>query len=284
MTIAGLHVAGGTAPDSGSAPDEGGDILDEDADLIVSDAVISGGTASLFSGGFYHGRGDGIASDGAPLTLRSTLVIGNEADFGGGVEAGGGAELQIEGSTISGNAAVGQGAGASLWAFGSEAIAVRNSTVSGNTSSSGRGAPRPTDLPDGEHLDRRLDGRCQPDARGRGMAVAGISGAARRAGRFAPGPLPGRPALERVGADGADIGAYELRHPSTRPPRRLRARRRPRRRQGPRPGSESAARRAPSPAVAASRSRSSLPSRASRSANRNRGGRQSPSPRVRSRG
>jgi hypothetical protein len=165
VTIAGLRIAGGTAPHSGNEADHGGDILNENADLTVSNAVISSGTASLFESGFYHGHGGGIASPEAPLTLRSCTVSGNGADYGGGVEAGDGAEFLIEdstisgnsvdayaggieahdgpgaivGSTISGNTAVGQGAGASLWAAHSDTISIRNSTVSGNTSSSGVG-------------------------------------------------------------------------------------------------------------------------------------------------
>jgi hypothetical protein len=231
VTIAGLHIADGTAPDSGSAADHGGDILNEDADLTVSDAVISGGTASLFSGGFYHGYGGGISSDGAPLTLLSTIVSGNRADYGGGAEVGSGAEFHIEGSTIlgnsvdayaggieahggtgtidgstiSGNTAVGQGAGGSLWATGSSAITVRNSTVSGNTSSSGVGGG--LDLQTYQTASLTIVASTvaanQALAAG-GMAVARVSGA-----------LPAQLEDTIVATNSASIEAADVRGPVT---------------------------------------------------------------------
>jgi hypothetical protein len=104
VTIAGLHVTGG------STPERGGDIAytnsegAKQATLTISDCLVDDGSAA--------DEGGGIASYEAPLTLRDSVVTENEAGGGGGVLVGGkGFTWTIEDTTISGNEAGGNGGG-----------------------------------------------------------------------------------------------------------------------------------------------------------------------------
>jgi hypothetical protein len=162
VTIADLHLDGGSTPASGGTP-EGGDVLNENARLTVSGALITGGRATRFEGGFHYGEGGGIASVGPSFNLLSSTVSGDYSDFGGGVSVGG-SEYRIadstiagnsvddyaggldatgngtiEGTTISGNDGIGQGGGANVEALDGQAVTIRNTTVAGNTSSLGVG-------------------------------------------------------------------------------------------------------------------------------------------------
>ncbi len=162
VTIAGLHIAGGTAPNSGSHANYGGDILNDTtnavADLTISNSVISGGRAPS--------DGGGIESLGAPLTLLDSTVTGNRAAVSGGIEAGNTAGYTIAGSTISGNVAEietgglegslsggtgsiedstiagndggeGDAGGAHLYVTFSGSVVIRDSTVTGNVGGEG---------------------------------------------------------------------------------------------------------------------------------------------------
>lgn len=104
VTIAGLHVTGG------STPERGGDIAYTDqegaqqATLTIADCLVDDGSA--------EDEGGGIASYEAPLTLRDSIVTENEAGGGGGVLVGGKSfSWTIEGTTIDGNRASGSGGG-----------------------------------------------------------------------------------------------------------------------------------------------------------------------------
>jgi hypothetical protein len=126
VTIAGLHIADGTAPSSGTLAGIGGDIVNGDslgaADLTLIDDLISDGAAAEFGGG--------IASYG-PLTLRSTTVSGNHSGYyGGGIETLNG--FTIQNSTISGNSAP-FAAGLYAQAIANENALLESSTISRNS-------------------------------------------------------------------------------------------------------------------------------------------------------
>jgi hypothetical protein len=157
VKIAGLHLDGGTAPNSGKHPRQGGDIFNNRADLTLEDDLITDGSAE---------EGGGIGSWEAPTKIRSTTIsenfateeagvsmgaspspwaivdstiTGNESiEFSGGVNAEG--TGLIEGSTISDNIA-GTGGGGGSFGFGAagSTITVRNSTFAGNHAEEGAG-------------------------------------------------------------------------------------------------------------------------------------------------
>ena len=160
VKLAGLHIAGGSAPGSGAFPlGSGADILNENAHaaLTVANSAISGGQAAE--------GGGGIDSEGS-LTLVASSVTANHASFDGGILAREGFTIQgstisgnsasnfagglyaqqvsgtgaIEASTISGNTASLEAGGMELNATGSAGIRIGNSTVSGNTANGMPGA------------------------------------------------------------------------------------------------------------------------------------------------
>jgi hypothetical protein len=157
VKIAGLHLDGGTAPESGSRPGDGGDIENVGAALTLERDLITGGSAE---------EGGGVGSWEGPTVVRSTTISENSATYEGGLatgsevnpwsvidstvsgnetvgfSAGIGAEGPglIEGSTISGNIA-GTGAGGLSLGFQKESgtTVVRNSTITGNHAEEGAG-------------------------------------------------------------------------------------------------------------------------------------------------
>jgi hypothetical protein len=130
VTIAGLHIANGTAPSGGKHPGFGGDIINSGATLALVDDLITGGTAS--------NEGGGIASTEGPLILRSSTVSGNHALGDAGITAGGPAESwTIESSTIAGNVASGFNGGLALQTVSTGLI--EDSTISGNSAKGNAG-------------------------------------------------------------------------------------------------------------------------------------------------
>jgi hypothetical protein len=140
MGIFGLKIAGGTAPDADeSYGDFGGDIRNTTGDLLLSEDLITEGTASV---------GGGISNDFGTVLLERSLVSGNHANAGNG-EGGGiqnyGSEiypgpgtkavLAVEDSTVAGNDAR-LGAGIFSTAEGEVAdtneVLVINSTIAYN--------------------------------------------------------------------------------------------------------------------------------------------------------
>jgi hypothetical protein len=125
VSVSGLTLSGGetTGPGGDLEYDEEG----EAATLIVSDCVITEGTAEDYGGG--------IASFGAPLTLRGSVVTENAADSGGGIWTGGhDMPFTIEDSTISGNESVGAGGGLNGEVEGGGHDSIVGSTIAGNRS------------------------------------------------------------------------------------------------------------------------------------------------------
>jgi hypothetical protein len=150
VTIAGLHLAGGTAPSGGLHPHAGGDLLNDGADLTLADDVVSGGEAE---------DAGGIDSYQGALTLRSSTVTGNHAADEGGLSVGGpGVDWTIADSTIAGNLATtyvggiggktygtgiiegstiadnsaGAETGVSMLVETAGSLVIRNSTITGN--------------------------------------------------------------------------------------------------------------------------------------------------------
>lgn len=96
VTLAGLTIRGGNTEGSGGDIEN---VFGQGATLTVSDCqVINGFAAEL---------GGGIDSIGEPLTVSDSVIEGNESlEGGGGIWAGAGAPLRIEGSTVAENISV----------------------------------------------------------------------------------------------------------------------------------------------------------------------------------
>jgi hypothetical protein len=134
VTISGLHIEGGTAPNSGNHANYGGDILNDTTNAIAALTIVD----SVISGGRAPSDGGGVESFDAPLTLLSSTVSGNHAAVGGGIEAGGDAGFTIQGSTISGNSAEIEAGGLNGSVEGADGL-IEGSTISGNISKEDEG-------------------------------------------------------------------------------------------------------------------------------------------------
>ena len=92
----------------------------------------SGGSGSGGSGSDGEpGRGGGAYMASGTHTIRRSLVNGNEAYHGGGLQIGNGADTTVINSTISGNIAERTGGG--IWSFGPTALVLKHVTVTSNT-------------------------------------------------------------------------------------------------------------------------------------------------------
>jgi parallel beta helix pectate lyase-like protein len=126
VAIAGLTLAGGET--TGPGGDIEYDAEGEPGSLTVSNCVVTEGSAADYGGG--------ISSFGAPLTLRDSTVIENEADSGGGVWAGGDeTPFTIERSTIADNRSLTTAGGLNGEVEGGGHDVIVDSTISGNISS-----------------------------------------------------------------------------------------------------------------------------------------------------
>lgn len=103
----------------------GGGITNEGV-LVVSNSVISMNSATDF------GIGGGIENFGGSLLIMDSMLLGNSADFGGGIDNTG--QLQILRSTIANNLAE---LGGAIENTGE--LFIFNSTLSGNSADSGGG-------------------------------------------------------------------------------------------------------------------------------------------------
>ncbi len=134
VAISGLTITNGNAV-------IGGGIYNDHGTLTVSACVLTGNSATSYSGG-------GIANDGsggsAALTVSACVLRGNSAGlFGGGIYNGGGsgsATLTVSSCTLSGNSAGFNGGGIDNDGdSGSAALTVIASTLSGNSAFNGGG-------------------------------------------------------------------------------------------------------------------------------------------------
>jgi CSLREA domain-containing protein len=128
VSISGLAITDGLAPDSGGGAHVGGAISSSFADLTILGAAVRNSSAPG-----PEGWGGGISARGGSLTILDTTVSGNTArGNGGGIEA---SDLTIARSTISGNRTTADGFG--LGDPGGGIIAsgptlIEKSTISGN--------------------------------------------------------------------------------------------------------------------------------------------------------
>ena len=101
------------------------------ATVTIVGLTITGGNASSGSERY----GGGILNEGA-LTISRTLIVGNQATFGGGLSTEGTSTATLVNSTLSGNDAEEDGGGASAETGGT--INLRSTTVSNNTADDDR--------------------------------------------------------------------------------------------------------------------------------------------------
>lgn len=112
---------------TGSLPDGGGGVYNDNGDVQISNSAISGNSA-VDGGGIYNRAGI--------VTVRNSTVEGNSATNGGGVYAAIGSATRVTNGTVSGNSAT-LGNGGGIWNDGT--LTVTNGTLSGNSASSGGG-------------------------------------------------------------------------------------------------------------------------------------------------
>lgn len=125
VTIDGVNITGGLASNSNVRNGVDGGGIFNNENLTISNAVITGNTASGDGGGFYN-------NDLGTANIIDTTISNNEANYnGGGIMAFG--DTTITDSTINNNAALatGTGDGGGIAIFGTTSI--NQSTISGNT-------------------------------------------------------------------------------------------------------------------------------------------------------
>src|SRR5579859_6520755 len=162
-TISGLTIRDGQAPVAQS----GGGIRAAGASLILDDVAVISNTAATNRGGGVDF--ETIITNSASLTIRNSLITGNQSDRGGGLatfQTGGSVLIQntqivsntaqsygggvflyhtlagatIEDSTIADNTAVSSnGGGVDFYKASGPAVVIRRTTISGNTAHSGAG-------------------------------------------------------------------------------------------------------------------------------------------------
>lgn len=111
------------------------------SDTAIENSTISGNTAGLWGGGIYF-----YDTDGGVHSIRGTTISGNSAGQGGGLFLYNLDDpMVIENSTISGNQALGGdetqglGGGVYLYSLYGGSLAIRHSTVAGNSATDGGG-------------------------------------------------------------------------------------------------------------------------------------------------
>jgi hypothetical protein len=132
VAISGLSLIGGNPGTSAVDNDSGGAILNETADLSLSDSVLTGNTSSRLGAAIYSGFGDTPTTGHlARLKVTRSTITGNTTDgFGGTVyfNYGGGG---IYDSTVSGNNTADAGGGVSIFVMQAP-VTIENSTIAGN--------------------------------------------------------------------------------------------------------------------------------------------------------
>jgi predicted outer membrane repeat protein len=130
VKVIGLTITGGTGTDfcgGGPACPFGAGVLNLGTLSVVRSTVSgNGGNLAYAGGGIYNG---------GTLDITRSTVSGNSAQFGGGVYTGGRATLHLTRSLVNGNSARN---GGGIYDFGGS-IDIEASTVSGNATSGGGG-------------------------------------------------------------------------------------------------------------------------------------------------
>jgi Right handed beta helix region len=130
VTISGLTLTAGRPSAADPVSGRGGAVFIKYANVTLDRVVISNSTSPNFE------FGGGVESADASLTVRSSTIIGNSAERGGGIsirhdDPG---VITIENSTITGNRA--SSAGAGIWfenPLDEARLNVRSATVTGNS-------------------------------------------------------------------------------------------------------------------------------------------------------
>jgi uncharacterized repeat protein (TIGR01451 family) len=150
VSIIGVTIQNGETPDASVSPtssDGGG--IDNTGNLTLTDCVVQDNVAgallvngqpsqNAFGGGISNGDSQSVSGN-ETLVLDHTVVSGNKADGGGGIENFAGT-VTVRDSSIEGNSAVQIGGGISTGGIGgggpfvSASVSVLRSTVSNNSS------------------------------------------------------------------------------------------------------------------------------------------------------
>jgi predicted outer membrane repeat protein len=179
VSISGLSLTDGLSQ-SPATRRNGGAIFNLNADLTVSNAVLSGNTAlgdsthdgyggaictctgygsltvvnSTFHGNTAGGSGGAIYSDNAPLTIKGSTFDSNQAYYRGGAisDCCAAADSTIENSTVTGNSVIGDqttesnsGYGGGVFSYASTLLTIRGSTVADNDAGISGGGVRVDD-------------------------------------------------------------------------------------------------------------------------------------------
>jgi serralysin len=130
LAIRDCQVAGNRASGYGYG---GGISLSPGGSLVIQDSEFVGN-----SGGYFGGA---LSLIGSSVTILRSTISGNSATYGGGIETHN-SHTTLSDSTVEGNRIGGAaGGGAGILAFDNGVLAVRNSTITGNSDLSG---PFPT--------------------------------------------------------------------------------------------------------------------------------------------
>jgi parallel beta-helix repeat protein len=124
VTLSGMTISGGNAG-------IGAGINAANANLTVTDCVITGNTTTSVGGGIY------LAFNAGLLKVVNTTISGNSALRGGGIYFFENGSMDLRNSTVSGNTTSSTGGGIYFFgAVGSGGFAITNSTIHGNTAGS----------------------------------------------------------------------------------------------------------------------------------------------------
>ena len=141
-TLDGLIITGGDAGNSSASPTYGGGIYSYDANLVISNSVISSNFACADCGS--DGAGGGMYLENSMTTLSDNVIISNTAStstsgYGGGLYFDDSPATLIGNTIVSNTAALtGDGEGGGLYFDDSDATLSGN-TVQGNTAAAGDG-------------------------------------------------------------------------------------------------------------------------------------------------
>jgi hypothetical protein len=165
VSISGLTLSHGKSDSSTTQSEEGGAILNETADLTLSDSILTGNNAISLGGAIYSGcdcggpNGSGYAAGltmtnstlsgntvvnatgGAvylnygSATIANSTFVGNSAHYGGGLGIFDMVDpVLIENSTFTGNSANGNGNGGGIRVFENPSgVTISGSTIVGNS-------------------------------------------------------------------------------------------------------------------------------------------------------
>jgi CSLREA domain-containing protein len=155
ISISGLRLTGGIAPEDVDGNAEGGALLNEGGTVTVNDCIFDnneaeeggaiytdGGSLTLnncvVDGNTAFGDGGGLYNFGSTVTLNNSRFDSNDSDVdGGGIFNCGGGSLTMGATTVSGNFSADTGAG--IFNETGTTAEITDSTISGNDAFDGGG-------------------------------------------------------------------------------------------------------------------------------------------------